>query len=97
MIRHIVCFKFKPDITEEEKAALVQATRELPKAISVAKSWQDGFNLGPRDKTYDYGITCEFDDWDAFNTYIDHPAHQAFVENYVKKLVPTRAVIDFEV
>jgi hypothetical protein len=92
----MVCFKMKPELTEEERESFFGALADLPRAISLAQNWHDGRNLSPRDQTYDHGLVCDFADWKAFQDYIDHPAHQAFLRNYLNVMVANRVVIDFE-
>lgn len=85
MLVHTVVFWLKPELTEAQRAEFVSALEALRDVPSVAS-----FHLGTPaegvaarpvvDKTFDYSITCLFDDIKAHDAYQVHPLHVAFVE-----------------
>lgn len=83
MLIHSVYFWLKPELTDAQRAEFLTALKAL-KAVPSVKE----FHLGKPaavtdrpvvDKTFDYGITCVFENLDAHNAYQVHPLHVAFV------------------
>jgi hypothetical protein len=85
MLVHTVVFWLKPELTEAQRAEFVAALEALRAVPSVSQYFigtpADG--VAPRpvvDKTFDYTITCLFEDIAAHDAYQVHPLHVAFVE-----------------
>jgi hypothetical protein len=83
MLIHSVYFWLKPELTDAQRAEFLTALQAL-KAVPSVKQ----FHLGRPapvaqrpvvDGTFDYSITCVFDDLDGHNAYQVHPLHLAFV------------------
>jgi hypothetical protein len=83
MLIHSVYFWLKPELTPAQRAEFLAALQALKDVPSVKQ-----FHLGkpagvtPRpvvDLTFDYSITCVFDNVDGHNAYQVHPLHIAFV------------------
>ena len=83
MLVHTVYFWLKPELTAAQRADFRAALKALKDVPSVQE-----FHLGRPaavadrpvvDKTFDYGITCVFENLDAHNAYQVHPLHVAFV------------------
>jgi len=95
-LRHVVAFKFKETATQEQIKGIVDAFRDLKKAIPGIAKLEWGTNVSP--EKHDKGFTHQFiltfhNDKDR-DAYLVHPQHQAFG----KKLGPILAdvfVIDF--
>ncbi len=81
-VRHVVMFKYKPGTTEEQIRAVTDAFRELKNRIPGIVSFEYGSNNSPeglsRGFTHVYVVT--FEDANARDTYLPHPAHQQFGE-----------------
>ena len=82
MVHHIVMWKFKPEIKEEQKAELKQAMKEHLTAL-VGKV--PGL------------LTLEFVDAPLSSSTHDgsHPAHVAVADTYVRPYVTERACLDY--
>jgi len=83
MLIHSVYFWLKPELTDAQRAEFLAALKALKDVPSVKV-----FHLGRPaavtdrpvvDKTFDYGITCAFENLDGHNAYQVHPLHVAFV------------------
>lgn len=83
MLIHSVYFWLKPELTDAQRAEFLAALKALKDVPSVKE-----FHLGRPaavtdrpvvDKTFDYGITCVFENLDGHNAYQVHPLHVAFV------------------
>jgi hypothetical protein len=61
MIKHMVAFRFKPDVTEDEQASMIAELNDFPNRFSAMKRWSLGRNSSRRDDTFTHGFTVEFD------------------------------------
>ena len=95
-IRHIVCLKFKPEITNESILKVEKKFPALQQSISGIISIEWGLNNSPEglNKGFSHCFTVTFENETARATYLPHPAHQAFVE-ILKPLLDDVFVIDY--
>lgn len=100
MIKHIVLWKLKPEAegkTAQENAALIKEKLEgLFGKIPEIKSIQVRANTLQVDGNYDVTLIAEFESEEKMYAYQRNPLHEE-VAVYVKKVVETRAAIDFEI
>ncbi len=80
VLRHVVMFGFKPEVSAEQVKAVEDAFGELPSKIDLIKDYEWGTDCSPEGKQQ--GLThCFFvtfhseEDRDA---YLIHPAHKEF-------------------
>lgn len=97
MILHVVIFKWQEGVTPEQVRALRSALDALGKTVGLMRSLQHGPDLALREGNGDYGLVATFDDAEAWRTYQSHPAHTAFVTNYVKPIQKSRTAIQVEI
>ncbi|MCL4510204.1 MAG: Dabb family protein [Bacteroidetes bacterium] len=76
MIKHIVFFKFKPSITENEIAKLKKGLSALPGLIPEIKHYEFGRNVIHSERSYDFALIAIFDDLNSLQRYSKHPEHQ---------------------
>ncbi|MDP9712076.1 UNVERIFIED_ORG: hypothetical protein J2X80_004177 [Pseudomonas fluorescens] len=81
MMRHIVMFRRLPgvDAQPEREADLVGRMRDLTQEIDFIRDWRVAANELDRPICWDYILESSFDDADAVQRYLPHPAHQALV------------------
>ncbi|KJH88485.1 stress protein [Pseudomonas fluorescens] len=81
MMRHIVMFRRLPgvDAQPEREADLVDRMRDLTQEIDFIRDWRVAANELDRPICWDYILEASFDDADAVQRYLPHPAHQALV------------------
>ena len=86
MVKHIVLFKLKKSISEEEKLNVMNAFKSaieaLPAKISVIRKIEVGLN-------------SEFDSLEDVNFYAKHPDHVA-ASGLLKDVKDSRACVDYE-
>ena len=102
MIVHVVLFRLKPGLRNDERdalaATLARATREIP-AIRRAR-------IGARvvlgrayeqlmTTDYSFAAILEFDDRAGLQTYLDHPAHEQLAQRFYAS-VDAALTYDFE-
>ncbi len=95
MIRHVVMFRFKGDLSErlETAATFRNALIGLADIISELKSIEVGINENSRE-TWDLVLTATAETPDDVAAYSVHPAHVAAV-NQIKEYIEARACVDY--
>ena len=96
MIYHLVWFKLKEGISDEEKAQLKAALEgmipEIPEILELAC----GEDFSGRSRGYEWGLAVRFASREAGQIYDKHPKHQAFIQS-CKHLWTDVQALDFEV
>lgn len=95
-IRHVVLFRWNPDVSDEHVAAAEAALAELPTTVTSIRSYRFGRDTGINQGNYDYAVVAEFDDASGYLEYRDHPDHRAFIARYTADFVAERAAIQME-
>ena len=82
MLRHVVLFKFKPEVTEEQVAEVVTAFGQLPSKIDAIAGfeWGTDVSVEGKEKGLTHGFVVTFRDAAGRDEYLPHPAHQEFVK-----------------
>lgn len=80
VLRHVVMFGFKPDVSQEQVKEVEDAFSALPSQIDLIKGYEWGTDCSPeglqQGLTHCFFVTFHSEaDRDA---YLIHPAHQAF-------------------
>ena len=91
MIKHIVIWPMKGDVTARKKAEMKSALEGLTATIPELKRIEVGIDDGNGTMS----LYSEFSSEEDLATYQAHPDHQAVVA-IVKPLVAGRAVCDYE-
>lgn len=96
VLRHVVFFKFKPEVDAAKLKELVDAFRALPSKIDAIKSFEYGTDVGVEglSKGFTHCFFLTFVDEKGRDAYLPHPAHKAFVE-VVKPLLDDVCVVDY--
>ncbi|MFP6886163.1 MAG: Dabb family protein [Opitutales bacterium] len=98
MIRHVVCFKFKEDATNEQIAKVEKAFEDLKKKKKIAEieNLEWGTNNSPEglNKGFTHCFILSFADEKARDAYLPHPDHKAFGK-ILKPILDDVFVIDF--
>jgi len=79
MIRHIVLIKFKPDVAEDTINALFAELRAIETQVAGILNIISGRSESPEkiERGYMHGFVVDFQDWDALESYQQHPDHKA--------------------
>jgi hypothetical protein len=88
VLRHVVLFKFKETVTEEQIQEVVTAFAGLPEKIDVIKDFEWGTDVGVENKSegFTHGFIVTFDSTEGRDEYIPHPAHKDFGKVVAGKL-----------
>jgi hypothetical protein len=92
-VRHVVLFRWRPEVTSEDIAAVDAALDALPAQVPTLRGYHHGPDLGLGDGRWDYGIVAECDDVEGWQAYEEHPAHQQVVSQVIRPRVADRAAV----
>ena len=95
MLTHIVIWKYRPEVSQDERERHVALLRALPKSIPQIESFAVGFDVLKLSRSYDTGLVATFRDRDGLATYTDHHEHQ-IAAAYGRNISEHIASVDFE-
>lgn len=95
MIRSVIAVKFKPATTPEQTAALVDAMRRFQSEGLIRMDC--GVDLGLREGNWDYCLTADFVDQDAYAHYDKDPEHNRIRRQIAAAITETAVRVQFEV
>ncbi len=95
MVTHIVIFFWKPGVTPGQIDSFGQAMSRMAAEIGDLAVIRHGQDLAYRDGNGDYALLGSFRDKEAWSAYQAHPAHQAFVRDFVTPIMASRTAIQF--
>jgi len=82
VLRHVVLFKYKPEITAAQLDEINRAFQDLKRQIPQVRDFERGTNNSPEglDKGFTHGYLITFASEEDRAAYLPHPAHKKFVE-----------------
>ena len=82
LLRHVVMFKFKDDLTPKQVQEAVDAFRALPSKIAEIHDFEYGLDVSVENKTegFTHCFQVTFRSEKDRATYLPHPAHQEFIK-----------------
>ena len=86
MFVHVHFFKFKPEVPEEEIAALMKELAGLKDKIPVLKEFLVGKNTSPHGRGFHYAQVSIFEKEEDLQVYEKHPEHQKLVRRIGPKM-----------
>jgi hypothetical protein len=95
MLTHIVIWKYRPDVGEEERREHVEMLRRLPAIIPEVQSFSVGFDVLRLPRSYHTGLVSTFRDRVGLEAYTVHPQHVAVVD-FGRTISEHVASVDFE-
>ena len=94
MLKHVVFFKFKDGVGEEEIVGLEKSLAALPPAIPEILSYEFGRDVVRSERSCDLALVSSFKDLQSMQRYQKHPAHQ-IVSRKVNELCESVLAVDF--
>ncbi len=91
-LRHVSTLTFRDDTTDEQVEEIVAALRLLPSQIEELRSYVVGVDAGLSEGNASLAIVADFDSVEGYETYRDHPAHQAVAQLFIPVLTGRAAV-----
>lgn len=99
MVKHIVLFKLKDEISENDKQKIAndfkQAIEALPAVINVIRKIEVGININPSE-TWHIALYSEFDSLEDVRIYATHPAHVE-AGKIIANAKDNRACVDYTI
>lgn len=77
MVRHIVLFGVRPDVSIAQADELIESIRALNTVIPEIRFFEVERDEIGSERSATFGVLSHFDDMDALQRYRDHPDHQA--------------------
>lgn len=94
MLTHIVCWKYKTEISEEQREDHRAKLRNLPNVIPNILSFSVGADILHLERSFDTGLVATYPDEAGLDAYTVHPEHQA-VANLGKQIAERVVSVDF--
>ncbi|HEX7955630.1 MAG TPA: Dabb family protein [Pyrinomonadaceae bacterium] len=95
MLTHIVVWKYKPEVGEEQRREHVERLRALAGLIPEIQSFAVGRDVLGLPRSYHTGLVATFRDRAGLEAYDAHPEHQSVVQ-LGRGLSEHVASVDFE-
>ena len=95
MITHIVCWKYKSETTEDQRAEHIARLRALPESIPDIESFAVGCDILHLERSFDTGLVAVYRGIAALDAYNVHPEHQQ-VAAMGKEIAERVVSVDFE-
>lgn len=82
LLRHVVLYKFKAEITEKQVQEVVDAFSALPGKIDAIIDFERGTNISQENKSegFTHSFVVTFRDTASRDAYLKHPAHDDYVK-----------------
>lgn len=97
MITHVVSFRWKPETSPEDVAAIEAALATLPDLVPSIKSYRFGRDLGADGPAnMDFAIVATFDSVDGWRDYDQHPEHDRVRATIIRPWIAERAAVQFQ-
>jgi len=95
MITHIVCWKYKKETTDAQRAEHIAALRSLPDNVPGIESFIAGPDIMHLDRSFDSALVATYASREALDAYAIHPEHQKVVA--IGREIAERAIsVDLE-
>ena len=95
MIRHVVLLHFKDDATPAQVSALGSGFSEMRTKIPAIRDLHFGPDLQLHDETADYALIIDFEDAEAYRTYVSHPAHVQLMKELSRPILESYTSVQF--
>ena len=95
MLTHIVVWKYKPEVSEEQRREHREMLRRLPHVVPGIQSFAVGADMLGLPRSYHTGLVAVFQDRAGLDAYDTHPEHQA-VARHGRTISEHVASVDFE-
>jgi hypothetical protein len=96
VFRHVVLLRWIPDATQEQRAAVESGVATLPSLIPEIRSYVFGADAHVNEGNFDLAIVADFDDFDSYVVYRDHPDHVAVINERIRPILAERSAVQHE-
>lgn len=96
MVEHLVFFKFKPEVTLDQRKKIAGALVALKGVVPGITDITCGENFTARGLGHQLGLFVRLENKAALETYANHPAHREVAETMIKPFTENIMAIDYE-
>jgi hypothetical protein len=96
VFRHVVLLRWVEGATPEQRAAVESGIAELPSLIPEIRSYVFGADARVNTGNFDLAIVADFDDFDSYLVYRDHPDHVSVITGRIQPILAERAAVQHE-
>lgn len=100
MIKHVILWKLRGDLPEQDKQAVKQAIQEHLEALVGVVPGLTSLKIvidGLESSNADVMLDSELESIEALNGYQTHPEHVKAADTYVRPYTEVRMCMDYEV
>ncbi len=94
MLTHIVCWKYKAETTQKQRAEHIAKLRNLPNVIPDILSFNVGSDVLHLERSFDTGLIATYANREALDFYTKHEVHQE-VAKMGKEIAEKIVSVDF--
>lgn len=92
----MVTLTFRDDTPAERLDAIVDGLRGLPGAIDAIENYEVGLDAGLAEGNATMAIVADFASVEDYQTYRDHPAHIAVINDLIMEYISGRSAVQHE-
>jgi hypothetical protein len=96
-LRHVVLFRFAPETTPDQVAALSEGLSGLPLKIAEIRAYRHGPDAGISATSWDYALIADFDSAEKFQAYRDHPDHVRVIREIIDPMAAERVSVQLTI
>jgi hypothetical protein len=96
VFRHVVLLRWVDSATADQRAAVESGIAKLPSLIPEIRSYVFGADAHVNEGNFDLAIVADFDDFDSYLVYRDHPDHVAVIAERMRPILAERAAVQHE-
>ena len=95
MLRHVVLFTWKADVSDVEVRAFAEGLAALPSRIPEIRSYRFGPDAGLVAGNDEFAVVAGFDDVEGYRSYAGDAHHVDVIERLLKPIISTRHAVQF--
>ncbi len=95
MVTHIVLFKFKDNISNDQKIKAKEMIESLKDHLDYIEELECGFNFANEDRAMDMALIVRLKNRDDLKRYAIDSYHQEVIK-YIKEVTSYTKVVDYE-
>jgi Stress responsive A/B Barrel Domain len=93
VLRHLVMFRWHPEVEEERIETFLKALEELLAGDPYVRSYRFGLNSGVREDNFDFALVADFDNLEDYLRYEKTARHDEFVKQFSLGIVSERVAV----
>lgn len=95
MIKHVVSFKFKTEVSEADRGAFLELLRAMKAQIPELAELQAGRDVARQERSFDVALVTAFADMPALARYAKHAAHAPVIQR-AREICSDVVAVDYE-